>query len=282
MLMQAAKAGQPMPEPVIDLHMHILDEGLNGGGGAYRMSGGGPRETFRQLGRMGVVGGGFMSWNGPVGGDSLAGNRCVQAALDVAPPGYWGLATFDPCHFSQGELASLIPKFYESDPRFIGMKPYFLHRVEYHHPSYDIWWNYGNAHALYAGIHRVRNDFVEVDHLAAKFPNVRWVVYHCGSDYATADGAIECMAKHRNVFAEITFTSVTAGILEYLVEHAGADRVLYGSDLPMRDPTPQLGWVVYSHLSLADKIRVLRTNAARVIGPCLTRLPKHNQPTCLL
>jgi len=277
-LMRAAKSGLPMPEPVIDMHMHILHDGLHGGGWHFRMSHGAPRSMFTKLGRLGVVGGGFMSWNGPVAGDSVDGNRCVQSGLDIAPPGYWGLATFDPCHYSASELSRMIPEFYDADPRFIGMKPYFIYGIEYHHRSYDPWWEYGNQHALYAGLHRVRSDYKEIEALAEKYPNVRWVAFHCGSDYQAADGVIECIKRFPNVYAEITFTSVTGGIIEYLVEHAGADRVLYGSDLPMRDPTPQLGWVVYSRLSRAHKIRLLQTNARDVLAPCLDRLPLHNRP----
>jgi predicted TIM-barrel fold metal-dependent hydrolase len=148
----------------------------------------------------------------------------------------------------------------------------------YHHPSYDAWWRYGNRLGLYAGIHRNREDFLEVATLAKKYPRVRWVVYHCGADYATADRAIECMREHPNVYAEITLTPVTFGIVDYLVEHAGEDRVLYGSDLPMRDPRQQLGWVVFSRLSLAAKKKVLAGNALRVIRPCLRRPPAHNRP----
>ncbi len=221
-----------------------------------------------------------MSWNGTVSGDSLAGNECVRQALDVAPKGYWGLASFDPAHYTQAELRKVIPEVYR-DKRFIGMKPYVTYGIEYHHPSYDVWWRFGNRHHLYAGIHRNRADFLEVSTLAKKYPKVRWVVYHCGGDYAIADKAIECMREHPNVYAEVTLTSVVFGIIDYLVAHAGEDRILYGSDLPMRDPRQQLGWVIFSRLSLEQKIKVLTTNAMDVIRPCLSRLPEHNRPAVL-
>lgn len=276
-IMTAARHGQPLPVPVIDLHMHILHEGLNGAGGSARMSRGGPRGTFHMLRRLGCVGGGFMSWNGVPSADSWAGNETVRQALDVAPKGYWGLGSFDPAHYTQAELARMIPQVYR-DQRFIGMKPYHVYGVEYHHPSYDVWWRYGNERRFYAAIHRTREDFLEVSTLARKYRRVRWVVYHCGSDYATADKAIECMRGHSNVYAEITLTPVTFGIIDYLVKHAGADRVLYGSDLPMRDPRQQLGWVIFSRLDVAAKKKVLGGNALRVIHPCLPRLPAHNRP----
>jgi predicted TIM-barrel fold metal-dependent hydrolase len=276
-IMAAVRRGEPLPVPAVDMHMHILHEGMNTAGTGYPMSRGGPKGTFAMLKRIGCVGGGFMSWNGAPSADSLAGNRTVTAALDVAPPGYFGLASFDPIHYTQDELAKVIPEVYK-DKRFIGMKPYVSYGVEYHHPTYDVWWKYGNDHHFYAGIHRNRGDFLEVDTLAKKYPNVRWVVYHCGSDYKTADGVIECMKKFPNVYAELTLTPVTGRIVEYLTKNGGADRILYGTDLPMRDPRQQLGWVVFANLPVKVKEQVLWRNAMEVIKPCLKRLPKYNVP----
>lgn len=276
-LMTAARRGQPLPTLLIDMHMHILHEGLHGGGERYRMEKGGPSGVFPLLQRLGCRGGGFMSWNGPVSADSVAGNDCTRLALDAAPGGYWGLATFDPTHYSQEELARLIPGTY-ADRRFIGMKPYVHYGVEYHHASYDQWWEFGQKHRFYALIHRTRSDYLEVDVLAARYPGVRWVVAHCGADYATADGAIEMMHKHPNVYAEITLTPVPLGIIDYLATEGDPARVLYGSDLPMRDPRQQLGWVVFSRLPLAVKRQILGGNALEVIAPCRDRLPDHCQP----
>lgn len=276
-IMSAARKGEPLPVPLIDMHMHILHEGMNGAGEHYRMERGGPEGVFALLNRLGCRGGGFMSWNGPVSCDSQGGNDCTRLALGAAPRGYWGLGTFDPVHYSQEEMLRQIRELYD-DRRFIGMKPYPRYGIEYHHSSYDQWWNYGNERGFYALIHRVRSDFLEVETLAAKYPNVRWVVAHCGSDFRTADLAIEAMKKHPNIFAEITLTPVPLGIIDYLARHAGADRILYGSDLPMRDPRQQLGWVVFSRLSLNAKKQVLGGNAMRVIQPNWERLPQHSRP----
>lgn len=276
-IMTAARKGEPLPVPVIDMHMHILHEGMDGAGGAYRMEKGGPTGVFEMLSRFGCRGGGFMSWNGVVSADSLAGNACTSQALDAAPKGYWGLANFDPAHYSQSELAHLIPQIYQ-DKRFIGMKPYHVYGIEYHDSAYDIWWRYGNAHKFYALIHRTRSDYLEVETLAEKYPDVRWVVAHCGGSFKAADGAIAAIKKFPNVYAEITLTPVWLGIVEYLVNGAGADRVLYGSDLPMRDPRQQLGWVIFSRLPLEEKKKVLGANAFDVIRPCWDRLPEHSRP----
>ncbi|WP_257668335.1 amidohydrolase family protein [Parapedobacter tibetensis] len=276
-LMSAVRHGKPVPTPVIDMHIHILHEGLNGAGWHYRMHNGGPSGVFKLIKRLGYVGGGVMSWNGVVSVDSAGGNVTATAALDAAPEGYWGLANFDAVHYTQEELAVMIPEVYK-DKRFIGMKPYLHYGVQYHDPSYDIWWKYGNEHHLYGLLHNSRSDLLEVETLAPKYPNVRWVIAHAGGSFRMADMAIAAMKKHPNIYAEITLTPVHLGIIEYLIEGAGENRILYGSDLPMRDPRQQLGWAVFTRLPLTIKKKLLAENVYQVIQPSLKRLPVHNIP----
>lgn len=277
-LMKSIRRGLALPIPIIDMHMHILHEGLHGAGRHYRMKNGGPSAVFSLINKLGYAGGGIMSWDGVVSQDARSGNHTTKAALDSSPGGYWGLGTFDPTQFTQSEMKKMIENVY-SDPRFIGMKPYLLYGREYHHPSYDVWWEYGNKNHFYGLLHNSRSDLLETDVLAGKYPNVRWVIAHAGNSFSMAEKSIEIMKKHSNVFAEVTYTTVPLGAVEYLVEEAGADRILYGSDLPMRDPRPQLGWVVFSDLSLEIKKKILTQNAINVIEPCWNRLPAKSRPT---
>ena len=277
-LMTAVRNGKPVPVPVIDMHMHMLHEGINGAGGTgYHMENGGPKGIYKMMEKLGVVGGGFMSWNGVVSNDSVQGNKLVKQALDVSPKGFWGLVTFSPTHYTQEELAVMIPEVY-ADKRIIGMKPYHFYGMEYHNPAYDIWWEYGNKNGLYALIHPSRSDLLEVEKLAAKYTNVRWVIAHAGGSYKMADMVISTMKKYKNVFAEITLTPVPLGVIEYMVAALGDDRILYGSDLPMRDPRQQLGWLVFSNLPLASKKKILGENAYSVIEPCIKNMPEYNVP----
>jgi predicted TIM-barrel fold metal-dependent hydrolase len=277
-LMKAIRNRQAPGVPIIDMHMHILDEGIHGAGGlGYRMENGGPSGVFKHIGKLGVKGGGIMSWNGVVSLDSIAGNKTTARALDMAPPGYWGLATVDPVHYSRNEMMNHIKAIY-ADKRFIGMKPYHFYGLEYHDKRYDDWWSYGNENRFYGLIHATRNDLVEIDTLAGKYKNARWIIAHACGSYKTTDMAIEVMQKHSNVYAEITLTPVHGGIIEYLRAGVGADRILYGSDLPMRDPRQQLGWLVFSRLPEHEKKQMLGSNAVKFLEPIIHRLPEKNRP----
>ena len=72
--------------------------------------------------------------------------------------------------------------------------------------------------------------------------------------------------RHPNVFAEITYTLIWYGMIEYLVAELGAQRVLYGSDCIMRDLAPQVGWVAWARIPLEAKRLVLGRNMAGILG----------------
>jgi len=230
------------------------------------MHGGDARGIRDAVLRLGYTGGGIFSF--AVGcGDSVGGNEAVRQALQVFPENsFWGKASFDPCHYSQEELEEMIPALY-ADKRFKGCKPY-KYVPRYDDPLYDVWWRYADEHRLMAVLDRNRwgTDFSEIENLAGKYPNVSWIVPHCGAKFSYAEAGIQCARGHPNVYLDITYTSVLSGMIEFLVEGAGEDRVLYASDLPMRDPRQQLGWVVFSRLPAAVKPKVLGGNALRLVG----------------
>ncbi len=274
-IMAAARQGLPLPCLTLDMHAHILPEGLHGGGGAYPMHDGGPAGVRKLARRMGVDGIGVMSWLGTVGAHALRGNEHVTAALDFDPDFFWGLATFDVLHDDADAMRQQMEAAY-ADPRMLGLKPYPQYGIAYDDPRYNCWWEFGNERGLYTGFHPFKwykpDEFASV---CERFPNLTVVAYHCGSSYAVADTAIELAQRFPNFMIEPTLTPTCGGIIDYLVQGAGVDRVMYGSDLPMRDPRPQLGWIVYSRLPLEQKRQVLGRNAQRLIQRVRANQQRH-------
>ncbi|MFH1566401.1 MAG: amidohydrolase family protein [Gemmatimonadota bacterium] len=68
------------------------------------------------------------------------------------------------------------------------------------------------------------------------------------------------------MYLETCSTYRTPGVLEELVAGAGADRVLFGSDMPLMDPRVQIGKIVTADLADEDKRLVLGLNARRLLG----------------
>jgi len=55
-------------------------------------------------------------------------------------------------------------------------------------------------------------------------------------------------------------------LIEFAAEHIGADHVLYGSDLPIRENSCTIGRILDTKLSAADKQKMLFGNTARLLN----------------
>ena len=192
------------------------------------------------------------------------GRRSAGSAIDIA-----GIAVVDPSHMDPEEVLEEI-WLRHVDQGFIGMKPYPQMALSYEDERFTPWWEFGNEHRLFALAHVLGADYtggVEgVGRLADRFPEMSWLIAHSGSTIAYAEEVAACIREHPNVYAEITYTWVPNRCVEFLVERAGEDNVVYGTDQPMRDPRPQMGWVAWADLPVEAKEKVLGLNFQRVLG----------------
>jgi predicted TIM-barrel fold metal-dependent hydrolase len=178
-----------------------------------------------------------------------------------------GVATIDPSHMSREEMEAEIHLRYV-EQGFVGMKPYPQMGLHYDDEAFDPWWEFGNEHCLYALMHTMPNTggMPCIARLAERFPDVSWLVAHTGKSWAYAEEVAACINEYPNVYAEITYTSVTNHVLEYLVDATDEDHVIFGTDSPMRDPRPQLGWVIWADLPVGTRKKILAGNFERIVN----------------
>jgi predicted TIM-barrel fold metal-dependent hydrolase len=99
--------------------------------------------------------------------------------------------------------------------------------------------------------------------LARRFPNVRIIMAHltgCGVRGVLA--VKDC----DNLVVDTSGAAPEAGIVEYAVEQLGSDRVLYGSDVPIRDFAVALARITGTQLDAATKRKLLKENAQALLG----------------
>lgn len=104
-----------------------------------------------------------------------------------------------------------------------------------------------------------------VGKVAPRFPNANFVIGHSGNSEPYRTQSIEAAQANPNVYLETCSTFRQPGVIERLVEEAGADRVLFGSDVPLMDPRPQLGKIITSAIDDDAKRLVLGENAKRLL-----------------
>jgi len=99
-----------------------------------------------------------------------------------------------------------------------------------------------------------------------KYPDVKLILGHSGGLEKGIRKAAELTRIYPNVYLDISGDILFFGLIEFLVENAGPDKILFGSDLTMLDPRINLSRVLMAKTDLEAKRKILGLNACHVFG----------------
>ena len=102
--------------------------------------------------------------------------------------------------------------------------------------------------------------------LASRRPEASFICGHVGGQWELGVRAVRSLS---NVAVDLGGGDPTAGIVETAVRELGAERVLYGSDIPGRSFASQLGKVFSADLTEAQRALILGENLRRLLQPIL-------------
>jgi predicted TIM-barrel fold metal-dependent hydrolase len=261
-VLMLARQGKPLKDMlVIDSHAHISHDGAEGIGFLHQPYGD-AKSMYDRAKLMGIdsmcISGFLAVWT-----DYEEGNLVVADAMKRFPKFYHGYAALQPQYVKNWNKEF---KLWYEKHRMGGLKPYHPRTfIPYNDKAWAPWFEYGNRIRGYALIHPSPDVVKEASDLAGKYPNISFILAHSGASFPDARKAIEVAVDYPNVFLEITLTSVTYRVIEFMVKHVGADRVLFGTDQPMRDPIPQFGWMAYSHCTPEEKKQMFGLNMQKIL-----------------
>ncbi|NLF32385.1 MAG: amidohydrolase [Planctomycetes bacterium] len=107
--------------------------------------------------------------------------------------------------------------------------------------------------------------FEEVRRLATAYPRANFILAHSGVA-GSIDAYGRLAREHANVHLDLCMSLTPCGHVERLVEAAGVDKVLWGSDALFLNMAHQLGKVLAARIGDDDKRRLLSANARRILG----------------
>ncbi len=264
-IISQAITGKPIDKvEIIDAHSHVGYDKFQGAAMVF-MPEADPENQRKKDRRLGIQKTCVSTWIG-IWHDSVLGNMQMEEIRQKFPDHYIPYLTIDPTFLTDAEIKTTIQK-YHGNLKYPGLKPYFpRNHYPLTGPQYHQWFQYGNDHKLFALIHYdAPTTYNDIDKLAPKYPDLFFLVAHSGCSYTAASRVIQLAKKYKNVYAELTFTSVLSRVVEILCREITADRVLFGADTPMRDPAPQVGWVVYANLTFEEKKKVLGENMRKIL-----------------
>ncbi|HEU5424501.1 MAG TPA: amidohydrolase family protein [Nitrolancea sp.] len=102
----------------------------------------------------------------------------------------------------------------------------------------------------------------EIADLARRHPRATIIMAHLGGG---GWRGVQDIKSCPNVVVDTSGAQPQAGLVEYAVRELGAERVVYGSDWPIRDFATQVARVTGARLTAMDRASILGGNAARLV-----------------
>lgn len=256
-----ARDGKPLRKTlIIDAHAHIAHDGAVGVGFMHQPFSD-AAGMFERAKLMGISQMHISSWLG-LWADYEDGNEIVHSAMKRFPRFYRGYATLQPQYVKNWKRE--ISKVHERY-RMGGLKPYHPRTdLSYNDPLWAPWFEYGNRHRCHILLHPSPNFGADLTDIVPKYPDMTFILAHQGGSFREARRGIEFALRYPNVYLEITLTAATFRVIEFMVKHVGAERVLFGTDQPMRDPIPQFGWMAYAHCTAEEKRKMFGLNMRKI------------------
>jgi predicted TIM-barrel fold metal-dependent hydrolase len=109
----------------------------------------------------------------------------------------------------------------------------------------------------------------ECDVLMQRVPEATVVMAHMGGQpYAKGNWhlAVEVAGRHPNLCLDTATSQIDNGMIEYAVEQIGAERIHFGTDMPLLDPWVQRAKVAGAEISDEAKALILGGNLQRLLG----------------
>jgi len=253
---QAGLSGSPLEgEVVIDAHMH-WDRFYN-----FLIPRTEPADLIASARRIGIrrlYGSSMLALRGdPVSGNN--GSLALQAAY---PDTFFPYMVFKP---NYPEHAAETIALAESS---------HIRRFKIHDDGNDLPYDHRGYRALYEHADSVgavilvhtwgKKHVSPIMSVASEFPRIRFLLGHSG--ILEEEIYAEAVRKHENIFLETCCSLAWYGLVDRLVGMAGAERVLFGTDMPFMSPDQQIGRILFAKISDEEKRKVLGLNAQRMFG----------------
>jgi hypothetical protein len=109
----------------------------------------------------------------------------------------------------------------------------------------------------------------EMEYISKKFPDATIAFAHFGDDHEYEDifKRIDMVAKNPNYYLDTSgYGHDRVGVLEYAIEKIGPDRVLFGSDFSINDPSTVIARIKNSFLTNEQKQKIFSGNLEALLN----------------
>ena len=102
-----------------------------------------------------------------------------------------------------------------------------------------------------------------------RFPTLKLIIAHPTSDMKQYRERLELIARYPNAALDISGSGPnTWQMVRYGLKVAGTEKIIFGTDFPLRNPGMYVAGVLFEELSDAENAAVFGQNFKRLLGQC--------------
>jgi predicted TIM-barrel fold metal-dependent hydrolase len=202
-----------------------------------------------------------------IGPDMAEGNALAADAVGRFPKRFAAYCAINP-NCPESDIVAEMDKYLEH-PAFKGIK---IHPVTHDYPAdgdrYRPVWEAAAERGLPVLVHTWDGDArcrpSLFDKIGEEFPNARIILGHSGATPTGIREAAEAVQKRPNLHLDLTKSLMHRGMVEVMVAQVGAERILFGTDLPFIGSSGQIGHLAAARISEEDKQKIFGLNARKL------------------
>ncbi|MFH1086853.1 MAG: amidohydrolase family protein [Chloroflexota bacterium] len=246
--------------PIIDAHAHL------GPTGSFHIPTPDAASMVAMMDRLGI-GVTCLASHLAISSDYRLGNDLTAAAVRAHPTRLCGYVVPNPHHPEQ-----VIPEL-ERGLNELGLRAIKLHPTMQDYAVDAVAcapvWRYADERGLAVLCHTWDKDPrcrpALFGPLAEQYPCVAFILGHSGGTRAGRPEAIAVAQAHANIYLDLASSLIHSDEVEWLASAIGAERVVFGTDVPWLDPRFELGKVAYANLSEEQQRSIMGGNIARLL-----------------
>ena len=243
---------------IIDCHCH-LGRYFN-----FNVPGHSPEDMIKNMDNIGVEKS-CISPHMSLSSDIKKGNHFMMETVIKYPKRFVGFFTYNP-HFPK-LMESELPIYFQT-PGIKGVKIHQgTHKTTLKNPAYRNIYAFADKYNIPIMIHTwAMETIINIEEISAEYTNAVFIMGHFGATPDHMKYAANVVKSRNNVYGDTTVSMMYEKNVEWLVDIAGENKVLYGTDMPFIDPRVCLGRVLHSDLSEPIKEKILGTTMENILG----------------
>jgi uncharacterized protein len=204
-------------------------------------------------------------WN-----DAPAGNAQVDEVLRQHGKRFRGYITVNP-HVPGEALRELERWRHFHKPPLIKLHP-SVQQYPVNGPKYAPIWDWANQTEAVVLVHTWDSHPccgpMLFPDLARTYPKVSILLGHSGVTWRGYEQAQQAVESAPNLYLELSGSQRHRSMLARCVDRVGAERIVFGSDMPALEASSTMADVLTALIRDADKEAILRHNFLRLLGGC--------------